>query len=65
MSEKALYLREDIASYPDETIKDWLGEFNATDSDSLYIKDCPFSFYEVRREYLRRDFIQGVQEDLQ
>jgi len=64
MSEKALRVNDDIASYPDETIKDWLDEFNASDSDSLFIKDCPFSFYEVRREYLHRNFIQEVREEL-
>jgi len=55
---------DSIESYPDDTIKDWLDEFNSQDSESLFIKDCPFGFYEVRREYIRRDFLKGIKEDL-
>jgi hypothetical protein len=52
-----------IDSYSDDTIRDWLDEFNANPNDP-FIDGCPFSYYEVRREYLHRKNLRDAIEDL-
>jgi len=46
-----------VAFYSDEEIKKWLEDFKRT-ADSMFIPGCPFSYPEIRREYLRRDLIK-------
>jgi len=43
-----------VAFYSDEEVMTWLKQFIA-ESSKMFIKDCPFSYGEIRREYLRRE----------
>lgn len=43
-----------IDSYTDEDLKDWLDIFNNNERGRMTIPECPFLFYEVRREWIRR-----------
>jgi len=44
-----------IDSYSDQDINTWLDEFKRDYECRIFIPGCPFSFWEVRREYIRRD----------
>jgi hypothetical protein len=52
---------DSIESYPDLSISGWMEDFKEVDVDHL--PSCPFSFYEVRREYLRRQLISDMKEE--
>lgn len=46
---------DNIAYYNDDQIADWLKRFLESPSDVLVISDIPFSYTEVRDEYIRRE----------
>jgi hypothetical protein len=56
-------MNDNIAYYSDEQIQKWLHEFaNDENIDKDTLPNIPFSWYELRREFVKRDAIQNNQE---
>lgn len=47
------------------TLKAWYEEFNRPSNEERYaLPGCPYGYYQIVRELLRREHIEGIMEDL-
>ena len=48
----------------EQTLKDWLQEYEKPENQDKYIlPNCMYGYESIRRELLRRDRIRGIMED--
>jgi hypothetical protein len=54
-----------IALEDTATLKAWYEEFDKPDNQERYtLPGVPYGFFQIQRELVRRDRIEGIMEDL-
>ena len=47
------------------TLKAWYEEFNKPENEERYtLPNCIYGFFQIQRELVRRERIEGIMEDL-
>lgn len=52
---------DSIEFYSDETIQEWLQQFLNDEQERIILPGIPFSYYEVARESIRREYQKNPQ----
>lgn len=55
-----MFFHNNIQLEDNETIQRWLEEYNTLENtERVYLKDCIYSFHEVVRESIKREYLKG------